>query len=244
MARPGASEETRIRKLKDALQRARTTYTPGEMIGQRPMCELVGVSHATLREWLDDPEVEASGAFKRGGRGHGYEFDPVLTIWVLLWYFERRRADSIHANARIRGMVVGDKLADAPPEMTMRDVKEAMQVSLQILAAEKESGKLVDATEAAATYRNLLLSIRDTLLGSPQRLDPTNAWPTEFREMFDNALSDCLVALRQAGQDVLSEADAVIPARPDAPVDRSGGRKAAGRRPRTGAQRTGPAATA
>lgn len=243
MARPGASEETRIRKLKDALQRAKS-FTPGQMIGQRAMCELLGVSAMTLREWLDDPEVEGSGAFKRGGMGHGYEFNPVLTIWVLLWFFERKRADSIHANARIRGMVVGDKLDDAPPEMTMRDVKEAMQVSLQILAAEKESAKLVDAAEAAATYRNLLLSIRDTLLGSPQRLDPTNAWPTEFREMFDNALSDCLVALRQAGQDVLSDPDATIPARPHAPADRSGGRKAAGRRAGAGTKRARPTTTA
>lgn len=236
MARPGASEETRIRKLKDALQRAKS-FTPGEMIGQRAMCELLGVSAMTLREWLDDPEVDGSGAFKRGGMGHGYQFDPALTIWVLLWFFERKRADSVHANARMRGMVVGDKLDDAPPDMTMRDVKEAMQVSLQILAAEKEAAKLVDAGEVSATYRNLLLSIRDTLLGSPQRLDPTNAWPTDFRERFDNALSDVLVELRDAAQKALIDLDATLPARPDAPADRSGGRKAAGRRAGAGAKR-------
>lgn len=244
MARPGASEETRIHKLKDALQRAKATFTPGEMIGQRPMCELVGVSHYTLREWLDDPEVEASGAFKRGGRGYGYEFDPVLMLWVLLWYFERKRADRIHANARLRNMVVGDRLDDAPPELTMRDMKEAMQVNLQILAAEKEAGKLVDAAEAAATFRNLLLTMRDTLLGAPQRLDPTNAWPTEFREMFDNALSDCMVLLRDAGQKALIEPDEILPRSNDAPAQRSGGRKAAGKSARAGAKRTGPAATA
>jgi hypothetical protein len=237
MARPGASEETRIRKLKDALQRARTTLTPGEMIGQRAMCDLLGVSSMTLREWLDDPEVEGSGAFKRGGMGNKYEFDPVLTIWVLLWYFERKRSDAVLVNARMREMVVGDRLGDAPPEMTMRDVKEAMQVNLQLLTAEKEAGKLVDATEAASTYRNLLLSIRDTLLGSPQRLDPTNAWPTEFRETFDNALSDVLVELRNAAEKALIDLDATLPARPDAPADRSGGRKAAGRRAGTGAKR-------
>lgn len=237
MARPGASEETRIRKLKDALQRAKS-FTPGEMIGQRAMCELLGVSAMTLREWLDDPEVDGSGAFKRGGMGHGYQFNPVLTIWVLLWFFERKRSDAVLVNARMREMVVGDRLADAPADMTMRDVKEAMQVNLQLLAAEKEAGTLVEASEAAATYRNLLLSIRDTLLGSPQRLDPTNAWPTEFRETFDNALSDCLVLLREAGQEALSEPDAAIPARPDAPADRSGGRKAAGRRAGAGAKRT------
>lgn len=244
MARPGASEESRIRKLKDALQRAKATLTPGEMIGQRAMCDLLGVSSMTLREWLDDPEVEASGAFKRGGMGNKYEFDAVLTIWVLLWYFERKRSDAVLVNARMRDMVVGDRLADAPPEMTMRDVKEAMQVNLQLLTAEKEAGKLVDADKAAATYRNLLLSIRDTLLGSPQRLDPTNTWPTEFRETFDNALSDCLVLLREAGQEALSEPDAAIPRSADAPADRSGGRKAPRRAPRSGAKRAGTAATA
>lgn len=244
MARIGASEETRIAKLHDALRRAKELYQPDERIGQKAMCALLGITHYTLREWIDDPAVEASGAFVRGGRGQGYEFNPTLTIWVLLWFWERKRADRIVANAKIREQVVGTKLDDAPADMTMREVKDAMQVSLQILTAEKEAGKLVDAAKAAATYRELALSMRDTLLGAPQRLDPENSWPTDFREMFDNALSDCLVLLREAGQEALSEPDATIPERPDGAPDRSGKRQSPARSAKPRARRAGTAATA
>lgn len=243
MAQIGASEESRIAKLRDALQRATQEFALDAKIGQKPMCQLLGVSHWTLSQWLDDPMVASSGAFFRGGRGVGYEFNPVLTIWALICYFERQRADKVLANSEMRDKIGGDRLKQAPPEMTMREVRDAMQVSLQILAAEKEQGKLVDASEAAATYRNLLLTIRDTLLGAPQRLDPENTWPTDFREMFDNALSDTLVLLREAGQEVLSEADAVVPERLDGARDRSGKRAAAAKTGKPRARRAGTAAT-
>jgi len=244
MAQIGASEDTRIAKLRDALQRARQEFTLADTIGQKPMCQLLGVTHSTLVPWLDDPMVASSGAFVRGGRGVGYEFNPVPTILALIAYFERQRADKIIANTEMRDKVGGDRLRDAPAEMTMREVRDAMQVSLQIRAAEKQECKLVDAAEAQATYRNLLLSIRDTLLGAPQQLDPTNTWSTELREMFDNALSDCLVLLREAGQDALSEPDATIPKRAHGSAVRSGKRAAPRKPAKPRAKRTGPAATA
>jgi hypothetical protein len=243
MARIGASEEQRIAKLHDALRRAKELYQPGERIGHKAMCGLLGITHYTLREWLEDPQVELSGAFVRGGRGHGYEFDPVLMIWVLLWFWERKRSDRVLANAKVREAIAG-KIDDAPGDMTMREVRDAMQVSLQLLTAEKEAGELVKATEAASTYRAMVTAMRDTLLGSPQRLDPTNAWPTEFREMFDNALSDCLVLLREAGQEALSQPDATVPKRADESRDSAGKRKAAGRSSKPRAKRDGTAATA
>ncbi len=224
MARLGASEEQRIAKLHDALRRARELYQPGERIGHKAMCGLLGITHYTLREWLEDPQVELSGAFVRGGRGHGYEFDPVLMIWVFLWFWERKRSEKVLANAKVRE-AVGGKLDDAPGDMTMREVRDAMQVSLQLLTAEKEAGELVKAAEAASTYRTLVMGLRETLLSAPQRQDPENKWPTELREMFENALSDCLVLLRGAGQEALSEPDATIPKRSDGARNASGKRK-------------------
>jgi hypothetical protein len=243
MARLGASEEQRIAKLHDALRRAKELYQPGERIGHKAMCGLLNISHYTLREWLEDPIVEASGAFVRGGRGHGYEFDPILMIWVFTWFWERKRSEKVLANAKDRE-AFGGKIDDAPGDMTMREVRDAMQVSLQLLTAEKEAGELVKAAEAASTYRAIVTAMRETLLSAPQRQDPENKWPTELREMFDNALSDCLVLLREAGQEALSEPDATIPNRADGARDASRKRKPARPSPKPRAKRAGTASTA
>lgn len=214
MARPAASEETRIRRLRDALSRAKSENMIGETIGQGPMCDLLGTNPATLRSWLDDEEVSASGAFIRGGQGVNYLFNPIATIWVLIRYFERLRDQKVAENSRIREMVAGDKLAEAPPEMTVRDVRDAMRLNLDLIAAEKEQGLLVDAAASRATFQELALSMRDTLLSAPQRLDPENAWKPEFREKFDNALADCLVLLRADGREALID-DAILPGSAD-----------------------------
>lgn len=226
MARPAASEETRIRRLRDALSRAKSENMIGETIGQGPMCDLLGTNPATLRGWLDDDEVSASGAFVRGGQGVNYSFNPIATIWVLIRYFERLRDQKIAENARIREMVAGDKLAEAPPEMTVRDVRDAMRLNLDLIAAEKEQGLLVDATQSRAVIQDLVLAMRDTLLSAPQRLDPENGWEPKFREDFDNALADCLVLLRADGREALID-DAILPGSADGEGDGPRKRKAA-----------------
>lgn len=216
MARPAATEEARIRKLRDSLRRASDDGLLGSVIKQAEMCKLLGVQPATLRDWLDDPEVAGSLAFVPGGNGVSYEFNPVATIWVLIRYFERMRDEKAAKNRRVREMVAGDKIADAPDEMTIKDVREAMQLHLQILATEKEAALLVNAAEAERRFNDFVLALRDTCLSAPQKLDPTNSWTPEFRENFDNALAELLVLFQQAGRDVLSASDEAVPAKPDA----------------------------
>lgn len=224
MARPGASEDVRIRKLYGSLERAKTAGLVGQVLTQAPMCELLGVKPATLRPWLDDEEVENSGAFIRGGRGADYSFDPIATIWVLIRFFERQRDAKASQNMRLRRMVAGDRLDDAPDDMTVRDVREAMQLHLQILEADKEAGRLIDAEASARRYSELVLAMREACLSAPQKLDPTNQWEPEFREKFDNALADFMVLLRQAGEGLIG--DETVPRRADA-----AGKRAASRRP-------------
>jgi hypothetical protein len=244
MARPGASEETRIRKLQDALRRATAHDMLGEVIGQKPFAELLQVQVTTLRPWLEDEEVSASGTFIAGGRGVDYRINPVATIWVLIRWFERKRDERVRENLRIREMVAGDKLDGAPAEMTVRDATEAYRLSLQIITAEKEAGRLVDAAVSEAKFNQLVLALREGLLSAPQKLDPTNEWSPEFRENIDNVLAECLVLLRQAGQDSLSAPDGPVASIPDGPRERAPQRKKA-RRPRAPrAQSAGSAATA
>lgn len=244
MARPGASEETRIRKLQDALRRAAAQNMIGEVFGLGPMCEMLGVKPATLRSWIDDPDVDRSGAFVRGDRGSAYEFNVIATIWVLIRYWERKRDTRVKENLRVREMVAGDKLDGAPSDMTVRDATEAYRLALQIITAEKESGQLVDAADAEAKFNALVLAIREGLLSAPQKLDPTNEWAPEFREKIDNVLADCMVLLRQAGQESLRPTDGPVPAGSDGAGQRAPQRKKTGRSGKPRAQSAGSAATA
>jgi hypothetical protein len=244
MARPGASEETRIRKLHDALRRATAQSMIGEVIGQKPFAQLLQIQVTTLRPWLEDPDVAASGAFEVGGRGVDYRIDPIATIWVLIRWFERKRDERVRENLRVREMVAGDKLDGAPVEMTVKDAREAMQLYLQILATEKEAGQLVDAAINAATYNDLVLTLREALLSAPQKLDPTNEWTPEFREMFDNAMAECMVLLRHAGQELLSPPDGSVPAVTDGADQRAAKRRKVRQPAKAGRKRAGTAATA
>ena len=244
MARPGASEETRIRKLHDALRRATSQNMLGEVIGQKPFAQLLQVQPSTLLPWLEDPDVADSGAFVAGARGIGYQINPVATIWVLIRWFERKRDQRVNENMRVREMVAGDKLDGAPVDMTVRDATDAYRLSLQIMTAEREAGRLVEAAEVEARFNALVTGIREGVLSAPQKLDPTSEWEPEFREKFDNALADLLVLLRQAGQDSLSPDNGPIPAGPDGQGERAAQRTATGRSRAAGAKRTGTAATA
>lgn len=244
MARPGASEETRIRKLHEALRRAAAQDMLGEVLGQKPFAQLLQVQVTTLRPWLEDEEVAGCATFIAGGRGVDYQINPVATIWVLIRWFERKRDDRVRENLRVREMVAGDKLDGAPAEMTVRDATEAYRLALQIITAEKEAGRLVDTAVSEARFNQLVLAIREGLLSAPQKLDPTNEWAPEFREKFDNVLADCMVLLRHAGQEALSQSNGPVPAGADGAGQRAPQRQKAGRSGRARAKSVGAAATA
>lgn len=215
MARPGASEEVRLRKLRAALDRAIAQGLMHQTLSFKPMCDLLQVTRPTLRDWLQEPEVEASGAFVPGSLGAEYQFNVMATLWVLIRHCERRRDERIIENLRIREAVAGDKLDGAPVDMTVKDATDAFRLGLQIITAEKDAGRLVDAEVAQATFNALVTGLGEGLLSAPQRLDPTNEWPPEFREKFDNALADCMALLREAGLEALSPDHGPVPAAPD-----------------------------
>lgn len=228
MASKATDPAARLKKLWPALERA-AKLEPGEVLTQEPMCKLLGVSRMSLRDWCNDIEgFEDSGAFRRGGNGVNYEFNPVACVLFLIRHFERQRDEKREANLRVRKMVAGDKLDGAPDDMTMRDVREATQVYLQILALEKEAGRLIDAQRSSLRYNELVLALRETLLGAPQRMDPTNTWEPEFREKFDNALADLMVLLRETGQEqAIGLSNGTDPRRPDGKGKRASKRRAA-----------------
>jgi hypothetical protein len=244
MARPGASEEARIKRLRGALARAAAQGLMAEVLTFKPMCDLLQVNRTTLREWCNEPEVAESGALIFGGNGIEYQFNPIALIWVLIRFWERKLDRRVNENLRIREMIAGDALDSAPAEMTLRDVREAMQLHLQLLESEKESGLLVRSSESEAEFNRLILALREATLSAPQKQDPTNEWSPEFREKFDNALADFMVLLRHAGQDALSAPDEPVPAGADGKSERAPMRKAVRPPRRSGAKSPGTATTA
>lgn len=244
MARPGASEQARLRKLRDALDRAIARDLVDQTLTFKPMCDLLRVTRPTLREWVQEPEIEASGAFTPGALGVEYKFNVMATLWVLIRFWERKRDERIIENMRVRDAVAGDKLDGAPTDMTVKDATDAYRLALQILTAEREAGRLADVAEVEAKFSGLVLVLRDTLLSAPQRLDPTSEWTPEFREKFDNALADCMVLLRQDGQEALSGDHGSVPTVSDGKSGGPAGRAAVRRSRGAGPQRSGTAAAA
>lgn len=204
MARPGESEASRLRKLETALGRARS-IKPGEVFAFTPMKELLGVSVNTLREWCDEPDIDQSGAFIRGGNGVAWEFNPVAMIWVLIRHFERKRDALVNENQRIRDMVGGDKLAGVPVDFNLTDTKRMVDLHLQLRSAEEADGTLIEAATAAEAVTAMVRDLRETVLTAPQEMDPTNSWDTEFREKFDSVLSRFMLRLQAAGRDCVKK---------------------------------------
>lgn len=241
MARPAASEEARIVRLRAALDRAKSQGLVTASLKFADMVQLVGVNKQTLRDWCAEAEVTESGAFVGHGRGVDYQINAIALLWVLIRFFERKRDQKIRENLKMREAVAGDSLDNAPAEMTLRDAREALSLRLQIMEAEKQAGELVSRAEVDATFNSLTVAIREALLSAPQKLDPTNQWAPEFREKFDNVLADLMVLLRQAGQEALSSdgLDAASPAGTG-----EGPAKPVRAAKRDGSKRAGTAATA
>ncbi len=244
MGRPAASEEARIARLRAALDRAVSQGLVTETLKFDPMCRLLSVSRSTLRDWCNDPEIADSGALVAGGNGIEYQFNPVATIWVLIRFWERKRDARIRDQLRIREAVAGDSLDSAPAELSIKEAKEALDLHLKLLDAERGAEKLVVAEEVRAAVNKLVMGLRDATLSAPQQLDPTNQWSPEFREQFDNVLADLMVLLRQAGQEALSPDDGPVPAGPSGKGEGAPKRSPVRKRRSAGAKRTGSAATA
>ena len=194
------------------------------------MAGLLNVTRHTLVEWCDDIEgFEQSGCWRRGGNGIGYEFNPLATIWFLIRHFERVQAEEVDKLQKQRSLIAGDKLDSVPDEFTIKDSKDALALHLQIIAAEKDAAKLVDAEESHGLFNDLIIRLREECLSAPQKLDPTNEWEPEVREKFDSVLADLMLLLQESGIGFVREAEAngSVPRSLDGPGESAAERRAA-----------------
>lgn len=244
MARPAASEEARIVRLRAALDRAKSQGLVTASLKFADMVQLVGVNKQTLRDWCAEAEIAESGAFVGHGRGVDYQINPIALLWVLIRFFERKRDQKMREHLEVRKAIAGDSLDSAPAELSLKEAKEALDLHLKLLDAERGAEKLVVAEEVRAAVNKLVLGLRDATLSAPQQLDPTNQWSPEFREQFDNVLADLMVLLRQAGQEALSPDDGSVPAGPAGKGEGTPKRPPVRQRRSAGARRTGSVATA
>lgn len=202
MPRGASSPKARLAKLHKSLIRAQRECEPGTVLSQQPMYNLLGVTRHTLTEWVNEIEgFEESGCFSRGGNGIGYEFNPIATIWFLIRHFEQVEAGEVAKLQEQRKMIAGDKLDSVPEGFTIKESKEALELHLSIISAERDAGKLIDAEKSSAMFNDLIVRMREECLSAPQKLDPTNDWDPEVRASFDKMLADFMLLLQDAGKD-------------------------------------------
>lgn len=211
MAKAGVSESARIRKLIEALDRAKRDCPPGTVLTSQPMCQLLRVSWPTLRDWCRIPEVEASGAFTTGDNGVEWQFAPIATLWVLIRHFEQTRDAKIERNRRAVGIATGDALQNVPEEFDLRDTRELVRLLTEVRNRQEADGKLVDAEVMASAIREMVTAIQGATLTSATVLDPTGEWDPEFREAFDDAMSRALVLQADAAEKCLAGLNAARP---------------------------------
>lgn len=211
MAKAGVSEGARIRKLHEALDRAKRECLPGTVLSSQPMCQLLRVSWPTLRDWCRIPEVEASGAFLTGDNGVEWQFAPVATIWVLIRHFEQVRDVKLDRNRRAVGIATGDALQNVPEEFDLRDTRELVRLLTEVRNRQEADGKLIDADTMRSALRETITAIQGATLTAATVLDPTGEWDPELREAFDDAMSRALVLQADAAAKCLASLDVARP---------------------------------
>ena len=201
MARPKTGPREWLKRLEKAEPKAREAGKGGRKLSAEPMSELLGVTWVTLRGLANDnPAFEDSGAFIRGGNGVEWEFKPIATVKWLQEHFAAVEKVRVDAARRQRKLVGGDGLEGLPEDATLKDIQEAIKTSAMIREEKLRSGKLVDAEQMGSALNSMMAKMQAAMVKSANRADPTNRWPAEIREAFDNAISEVGEQMVLAGE--------------------------------------------
>jgi hypothetical protein len=207
LARPTASIDARLKRLREAKDRIAASAQPGTVLGFVPMMELLGVSRRTLQDWTRDiPEFDGAGCFNAGAQGVGYEFNPAATVWFLIHHFEMERRREIDAARKTREMVGGAQVLEALPEgFTLKEIQEAIRTSAMVREERIRSGEFVEVAPLRESLRAVFGTMQETLVTSASRADPTGQWPGYMRESFEDEIGRIGMDMVRAGETVLGD---------------------------------------
>lgn len=184
----------------------------GRRLTSKPMADLLSVSWNTLRGWTRSvPDFEASGAFEGGAEGIAYAFKPVATVRFLIKHFQAE-ADKRAAKAKqISDTIGAQTLGGAPSDMTLDEIKKAVEVRSSMIRQEQIEGRLVDKSVVENAVSKMFDKMTQVGLSAAREQDPTGQWSVEMAERFESAIETIIIAMQAAGQECLNELERAGP---------------------------------
>jgi len=188
------SLSARLRQLEAAKARA-AKLPKKQRLSFGPMRELLNVTVPVLRGWCNDIDgFEASGCFVRGGNGIEWDFEPRKTIDYLIRHF-KAEVEAQSKRGRKIADAVGVKLPVAEPAASLSEIKQQVDLTLTVVAAQEKMGRYAVADEVAdfiSGYNEVLVS---GILGVKTKVDPNGNLPPGVRKAVDEELRSLATAL-------------------------------------------------
>jgi len=187
MARPGTSINARIGKLITAEQRAKK-FKRGEVLASKPMCEVLGVSWPTLRDWCNDiAELEVSGAVVRGGNGIEWQFKPARTVAIILKSLSKQR-DGQAKKSREISKAIGVSLSPDESAPSLSETKDLVNLTLAVVAAQEKQGRYTPTEQMLDFIERYNQRVVEGIMGVRTRMDPNGKLPPQIRAEIDKHL--------------------------------------------------------
>ncbi|WP_333837944.1 hypothetical protein [Novosphingobium sp.] len=187
MGRPGTSINARIAKLEAASERAKK-IPRGSVLASRPMCEVLGVSWPTLREWCNEfHELEASGAVVRGGNGIEWEFKPAPTVRIILKAMKSQR-DGQARKSREISRAIGVSLSPDEAAPSLAETKDLVNLTLAVVAAQEKQGRYTPTEQMLDFIDRYNRRVVEGIMGVRTRMDPNGKLPPQVRAEIDKHL--------------------------------------------------------
>lgn len=205
MARPKGDPSELVRRLNAALKQAK----PSDVVSAELMAEIVGQTwrNLLLTHIEPDPKFPIQ---KRGAEGVAWEF----RVAKVLRHMIRRAEERIEANsassrqaARLTGFTVPD---EGGTGYDLVELGRLADLTLKAQAAKERQRQFVPVETVRAFIGAYNAKLRDAILGTPSRIDPTGAMDPVQRALVDNEMRNVAVAAEETALKFLREWSAGI----------------------------------
>lgn len=206
MAKAATSPRERLRRLDAARSDFIATLAGDQLLGAKPMAQLLRVSWNTLKEWVDaNPDLERSGAVVRGGLGIGYEFRPLATMDGLVAWFTGECERIEARNREDQKLVAGAAAQAVPAEFDLDRMAKLLSTSTRFQETLERQAELVRAAEVKSVLREGFSAIQQAGVMAAQEADPTGQWSPETRDIVEGVIRAMLLRQQRAAQETLEK---------------------------------------
>lgn len=193
MGRPATNISLRLRRLRQAVERAKNLPPSGWVLSSKPMAELVGMRWAAMRDWCDGIEgFEESGTFIRGGNGVEWQFNAMAALMWLVAHFESEKSGQEAESDKLAKAIGIELPANDVPSMS--ELKDMINSTLVVRSMKERENETVNAVKMANTFGEFLDRTVHRVMTASTRLDPNgNLSPTVRAAIDDDSRMTCLM---------------------------------------------------